>query len=219
MIAHYEIEQGTPEWHEIRYGKIGGTSSKGILTDSDTLTNELIAFRLESFEYDMDGYKSPDMERGSMFEHEANLAIEEKYGIVFNPCGWLQSEEFNFVGYSPDGITQDETIMSEVKCPGSKVHTKTIRIGEVPHDHTHQITHAFLVNPKLEKLIFASYRPESIVPLFTVEVTRETVLNYGTEKTRKEMTVSDRIEAIKTMLVNIGEVVENEVKRIEQMTF
>ena len=214
MIARYDIEQGTYEWHEVRYGQIGGTLAKDILTESDTLTNKLIACRLEDFEHVDDNYVSDDMERGHFLECEANQKIEEEYEIKLNACGWLQSSEFDFIGFSPDGITECETIISEVKCPSREVHTKTIREGVVPYKHTSQITHAFLVNEKLEKVIFASYRPESLVPLFTILITRDSVLNYGTEKTRKEMTVSSRIELVKKMLGSISEIVESEVKRI-----
>lgn len=214
MIANYDIEQGTYEWHEIRYGKIGGTLSSSILVKTDTLLNDLISSRLEPFEYQDDEYKSNSMERGNFMEIEAINKVSEKHGVKFNSCGWLNSSEFDNVGISPDGISECETIQSEVKCPQRKNHTKYIREQIVPLDYVDQVTHAFLVNEKLEKVIFASYRPESIVPLFTIVVDRNSVLNYGTEKTPKMHTVSEQIESLRIALKHLFENVDREVKRL-----
>lgn len=214
MIANYDIEQGTYEWHEIRYGKIGGTLASSILVKTDTLLNDLISCRLESFEYQDDEYKSNSMELGSFMEVEAINKVSEKHGVKFNACGWLNSSEFDYVGTSPDGISDCETIQAEVKCPQRKNHTKYIREEIVPLEYVDQVTHAFLVNEKLEKVIFASYRPESIIPLFSIVVTRESVLNYGTEKTPKMHTVSEQIESLKIALKYLFDKVDSEVKRL-----
>lgn len=214
MIANYEIEQGTYEWHEIKHGKIGGTLASGITVKTDTLLNDLISARLESFEYNDDEYKSNSMERGSFMEIEAVQKVEEKHGVKFKPCGWINSSEFEYVGISPDGISECETIQVEVKCPQRKNHTKYIREGIVPLDYVDQVTHAFLVNDKLQKLIFASYRPESVIPLFDLVITRESILNYGTEKTPKMFSVSDRIEALYSALGTLFELVEKELNRL-----
>jgi len=214
MIANYEIEQGTYEWHEIKHGKIGGTLSSGITVKTDTLLNDLVSARLESFEYNDDEYKSNSMERGSFMEIEAVRKVEEKHKVKFKPCGWINSSEFEYVGISPDGISECETIQVEVKCPQRKNHTKYIREGIVPLDYVDQVTHAFLVNDKLQKLIFASYRPESVIPLFDFVVTRDSELNYGTEKTPKWHTVAERVNANYILLGKLFELVESEVQRL-----
>ncbi len=214
MTPHYEIEQGTYEWHESRYGKIGGTLASSILVKSDTLLNDLVSARLEPFTHDDDEYKSADMERGSFYEGEAVHKLGEKYNVNFKPVGWVQSDEFPYVGISPDGISECETVQAEVKCPNRKNHTKYLREQILPLAYVDQVTHAFLVNDKLEKLLFASYRPESIVPMFDIEITRESVLNYGTEKTPQLISVSNRIETLRTALTSLFERVDSEVYRL-----
>jgi hypothetical protein len=214
MIAHYNILQGSYEWFEIKHGKIGGKLSPGIFTNSDTLTNKLIAGRIEDFDLPEQGYISPAMLRGMELEPYAREKVSEKYGIELMTCGWLQSVSIPIVGISPDGITRCETIQAELKCPGADNHTKWIREDIVPLEHVHQCNHAFLVNPKLERLIFASYRPESIIPLFCKEITLDTKLNVGTEKTPVLMTVQDRVDQAKEKLIKIQENVDKEVSRI-----
>ena len=49
MIKHNELEQGSQEWHEIKWGKIGGTLSKGLFVKSDTLLIDILSQRLEDF--------------------------------------------------------------------------------------------------------------------------------------------------------------------------
>ena len=42
MINHKEIKQGSIEWHELRWGKIGGTLSSGLFVKSDTLLIDIL---------------------------------------------------------------------------------------------------------------------------------------------------------------------------------
>jgi hypothetical protein len=214
MIAHYDIIQKSFEWHEIKYGKIGGTLAKSIFGDPDTLKNELISARMEDFWHEDDEFGTRDMLRGLMYEPEAREKVSEVYGIQFNQCGWIQSTEIPIAGISPDGISPCETIQLEIKCPSRKVHTKYVRNGGVPAEHVPQCIHAFTVNPKLKRLIFASYRPECLIPLFHKEITLSTELNVGTEKTPVMMTVRDRVEQAKQKLIKIQEDVDREVARL-----
>lgn len=196
MIAHWEIIQGTDEWHQIRYRKIGGTRSKQLLDGSDALMVELVGESVEEFEVDHDSYESADMQRGYELEPIARERINDKFNIELLPCGWLQDELLPILGYSPDGITQDFETMCEIKCPAMKKHTATILSGRIPLDNINQCIHAFAVNPHLKRLIFASFRPESIQQLFTYVLTRESEVNIGTESKPKLFKVSDVVEKI-----------------------
>jgi hypothetical protein len=182
MIAHYEIEQGSEEWHKIRYGKVGGTLSKGLFIKSDTLLEDVLSELVEDFDL-QESYQSFDMVRGNELEPEARKSLNAYLGIELLECGWLQSEENEYIGISPDGITEDETISAEIKCPASKKHLKTVRSGEIPADNIHQCLHYFTVNPKLQKHYFCSYRPENIYkPIFVKELTLDSVIDLGVKK-------------------------------------
>lgn len=197
MIAHWDIIQGTEEWHRIRYRKIGGTRSKQLYDFSDALLVELVGEHLEEFEIDLDSYESSDMIRGHELEPIALQRINDKFGLNLIPCGWLQNEDIPILGYSPDGISEDLTIMAEIKCPAMKKHTATILNGIVPIDNINQCIHAFAVNDRLERLIFGSFRPESAIQLFTYELTRQSEVNVGTEKTQKIVSIQFAVDKLK----------------------
>ena len=181
MKAYYDITQGTEEWHNIRYGKIGGTLSKGLFVKSDTLLYDVLSELVEPYQYEED-YTSADMERGYQYEPIARNELSQYIGIELKECGWLQCEEVPLLGISPDGISEDETISAEIKCPASKKHTKTIVEDAIPQDNINQCLHYFTVNPKLEKHYFCSFRPENkYKPLFVKMLTRDSEVNLGTK--------------------------------------
>lgn len=177
MKNHKEIIQGSIEWFEIKWSKIGGTLSKGLFIDSDTLFIELLSQHIEEFE-PSESYLSEDMERGKELEPFALEYISNYTGIDFKTTGWLQSEECSLLGISPDGLSECEKYATEIKCLSRKVHTELIVNEELPKDKLCQIIHYFTVNPKLEKLYFLSFRPESIKSFIKV-FTRNSVIDLG----------------------------------------
>jgi hypothetical protein len=197
MKAYWDIVQGTEEWHRIRYGKIGGTTSNQLRIESDALLNEIISSKLEDFELEEDGFISSDMQRGNELEPLARREAKSYTGLDFKECGWLQCEENKLLGISPDGITKDFKFATEIKCPARKKHTETLRGKAIPADHLPQCVHNFTVNPFLEILYFVSFRPESKHPLFVKEMTRDTLVDFGTKAKPNVMPVSQWVKFIK----------------------
>ena len=118
MINHKEIKQKSEEWFRIKWGKIGGTASNGLFVkNSDTLLIDILSQRFEDYVH-VEGYVSADMERGNFLEPQAREYLEEYSGLKFVETGWLQSEENELLGISPDGITEDEKVQCEIKCFG-----------------------------------------------------------------------------------------------------
>jgi hypothetical protein len=215
MKAHYEIEQGSEEWHKIRYGKIGGTLSKGLFIKTDTLLEDLLSELCEEFDL-QDSYQNEAMIRGSELEPEARRALSSYLGIELLECGWLQSEENEYLGISPDGINKDETITAEIKCPASKKHLSTIRANDIPSDNINQCLHYFLVNPKLEKHYFCSYRPENIYkPIFVKELTRDSLVNLGTKAKPNLQTVDHWVRVAKRESEFLKEQIEIELNKLK----
>ncbi len=195
MIAHFGIEQRSIEWFEIKHGKIGGTRAKELFVKTDTLFYKLLAETVEPFDEDEmeDGYKSDAMERGSIYEPQAVAELEKYSGFKFLNCGWIQSDNA-LLGISPDGITADFKVQAEVKCPQAIAHLKMVVADEIPLEYINQCVHAFAVNPILETLYFASYRPEcKIKPLFVKTLTRESLVNNGTIAKPVMVSVSDLV--------------------------
>lgn len=178
---HFNIEQNSIEWHEIRHFKIGGTRAKELFVKSDTLFYKLLAEAVEPFDEDFEeGYQSEAMERGNEYEPQARIELGKYLGLEFLECGWIQSEH-HLIGISPDGITSDLTVQAEIKCPQIIAHIKMCYKDEIALEYINQCVHAFTSNDKLEKLYFCSYRPEcKIKPLFVKLLTRDSLVNNGT---------------------------------------
>lgn len=180
MIVRTDIQQGTEEWHQIKWGKIGGTRAHSLLVDSETLLDELLAEITEEFEYDvLAGYQSDAMTRGIFMEEEARNALAAYTGYEFIQVGWLQSETHPLLGISPDAMTADMIVSAEIKCPASKRHVRTCRKNEIPRDNIRQSIHYFTVNPDLDVHFFCSYRPEAMKKIFVKRITRECLVDIG----------------------------------------
>lgn len=205
MIVHKDIQQGSEEWHAIKWGKIGGTLSKGLFVKSDTLLIEILSQRLEEFDF-VESFTSDAMDRGNELEPEARKYLNEYTDLEFQEVGWLQSEENELLGISPDGITEDLKDGCEIKCLGRKKHLEVILSNEIPLDYIHQCVHYFTVNPKLEKLHFIAFRPEA--PKHFIKVlTRDSLVNIGTKAKPVIKNISDvckeSLNEAKDLLENI----------------
>jgi len=213
MIARYDIIQNTPEWFEARWAKIGGSIAKGLFIKSDTLMLDVLAEYTEQYQL-TDNYSSPAMERGNELEPEALYSLIQYTGIHFNTVGWLQSVDVPLLGISPDGISEDETIACELKCPGAKKHLVTCLEDEIPLDHLAQCVHYFTVNPKLVKLYFVSYRPEAMKPLFVKELLRTDEVNLGTRSKPIIKSVQEWVEIAKAEAILINKQINEAVTKL-----
>lgn len=178
MKKHNDIEQGTEAWHQIRKGKITGTTLKAIMGTPKARQEakyEIIAERL-TIGVDMD-YENP-MDRGHRLESEALAAFEFETGKKIETTGYIEQDDNSLIGYSPDALvmdTNDEEDV-EVKCPLGKNYVKMWLTNEVPEEYYWQMVQGFAVNPVLKKRWFVGYNPDiSIHPLHIIEVKREDV--------------------------------------------
>jgi hypothetical protein len=183
MINHNDIQQGSIEWYEIRWGKIGGTLSKGLFVNSDTLMISLLAQHLEEVDLE-DSYSSPAMERGKELEPFAKEYLEKYLKLKFDNTGWLQCEKNKLLGISPDGITKNLKDACEIKCLGRNNHTQTLLDNDIPKEYVFQCIHYFTVNPKLERLHFLCFRPESKKHFYKM-ITRNSEIAIGIKKDKE----------------------------------
>jgi hypothetical protein len=217
MIVRKDIIQGTPEWLELKWGKIGGSTSKGLFIASDTLLYEVLAELTEDFQIEADPYMSPMMLNGVNREPLARAEMSKFVGIEFQEVGWLQCEEIPLLGISPDGITEDETITCEVKCPGAKKHIQTVHTREIPSDNIHQCLHYFTINPKLVKHYFGSFRPESAYPLFVKELTLDSIIDLGTKAKPNCKTIREWVQIAKKNACELQVNLEIALKNMEKI--
>lgn len=168
------MEQGSDEWHQIRKGKVTGTTLKGIMgtpkAKQDALY-EIIAERL-TIGVESDGdYENP-MDRGLRLEPDAIAAFELETGKEVERIGFVEDDTNPQIANSPDGLIGDDEAI-EVKCMGGKNHVKMWLENKVPDEYIWQVVQYFIVNEKLVKLYFVGYHPDIPVhPLHIIEVLR-----------------------------------------------
>jgi hypothetical protein len=216
MKPHFNIEQGSDEWHLIRQAKVGGSTSSQLHVKSDTLLEQLLSEMAEPFQIP-DNYVSFDMQRGKDLEPFAVAEVAKYTGLSFMPVGWLQSDECELIGASPDAITEDMTEIVEVKCPNAKTHISYLRAGIVPIDHVDQVVHYFAVHPELQKVHFASYRPECIKPLFVKTITRDSVVNVGTKARPVMLSVADYAKEKVTLAQSLTVRLKEEINKLNEI--
>jgi hypothetical protein len=171
MIIH-QVTQGTPEWHQLRCGKITSSRMKQLVkADNLSLIDELIAEQELGY-YDADGYTSPEMEWGTDMEPAAIGLYEAMTGVSVTRVGMLQSERYELLTVSPDGLVGDDGAV-EVKCPKTKTHVRNIRMGVIPAEYRPQVLQYFLVHEGLQWLDFISFDPRlERKPIWIKRVTR-----------------------------------------------
>ena len=174
MKTSDNIIQGTDSWHQLRKGKVTGTTLKAIMGTKyarEQAYYEIIAERLTT---GLEDDEHP-MARGIRLEPDAVATFEFETGKSVTRTGFCQNDEYENMAYSPDGLI-GETEDVEIKCMGGKNHVKMWLKNEIPDEYWWQVVQAFVVNPKLEKRYFVGYNPNiPIHPLHIIEITREQV--------------------------------------------
>ncbi len=205
LTAHFDIQQGSPEWHAIRWGKVGGVLCKSLLGKPETLITHIGSCHINPFEMEDDGYISNEMQRGINLEPIAREELSKYLGVELLQCGWLQNTVIPIIGISPDGISADLTISCEIKCPGKNKHAANLYGGVIPDDNIDQCLHAFTVNNLLQKCVFASFRPECEFPLFIRILTPDSIVDMGTKSKPICKSVSEWVEILRSAAITLQE--------------
>ena len=195
MKKYTEFEQKSLEWHEIKWGKIGGSASAGLLKPTEKLFIKILSQQNEEFEPENE-WSNDATERGNELEPFAREYLESYYGVKFEVPAWIQCEENRLLGISPDGLTKDNRIGCETKCYGRDKHWEILVKNEIPYDNVPQLVHYFTVIPDLESLYFICFRPESDRH-FIKELTRDTLVNIGTNAKPVMKSISEAVTIAK----------------------
>jgi len=120
--THKNIEQGSPEWHSIRAGKLTASCINEILTPaklepSKSMHGYACQLAVERITGKcVDGVKTSAMQKGSDLEPIAF----DIYHNEFHPLkkvGFMKNSDVPFpFGASPDGLYVDKNIGVEIKC-------------------------------------------------------------------------------------------------------
>jgi len=177
-----QVEQNSPEWLELRKGKITGSKLKDIVTLKGNGTKigfyQLIADRL-AVENTLEEDEEKEHDRGHRLEDEALALFSEMTGKTVTKGGMWISEENENIACSPDGSIYEGDIIpeaAEVKCLKSARHIEALITQEIPSEYTAQKIQYFILNEDLQKLYFLFYDPRvTVKPLFWITVNREDI--------------------------------------------
>lgn len=138
------IVQGSPEWHQLRLGKVTASRVADIVRKTKTgasatrqrYLGELVAERLTGVV--ADSFKSKDMEWGSETEAEARAAYAFYSGAALQHVPFVDHPSLDMCGASPDALVGDDGLV-EIKCPATHTHIATLLGAPIDPDYVIQM--------------------------------------------------------------------------------
>lgn len=152
LHTYDRLEQGTPEWHDVRRGIVTASVVGKLLTptlkvasndESRGLTATLAAERISG--YTDPTYMNADMFRG-VEEEPIARDLYSKHCQQATEVGFMVREEDDWtLGFSPDGLV-GEVGLIEIKSRRQKKHLQTILADGVPPENMAQLQAGLLVS-------------------------------------------------------------------------
>lgn len=156
-------DQGSPEWHAARKGRITGSIVGGILglspwqKPADILRAMVREYRGAESEFQ----GNPATDHGNLHEQRAMLAFMRETGLTVEKCGFFPYGDR--MGASPDGLTSDGGVL-ELKVPyGLRNGGEFKPLSEQPH-YECQVQMEMLATGR-KHAYFAQYRAPKGDPL------------------------------------------------------
>ena len=152
----HQVKQRSPEWYELREGKITSSIAKSAKSGESTIFETLAVMLTGKKERQ---FTNEYMDRGTSLEGEAIKEFERVTGLKVELVGFVSN---GYLGWSPDGVIfKGDKIVGgiEVKCPDTKNHIKNIVSEKFYQEHQDQLIHGFVVVDDLETNYFVSYDP------------------------------------------------------------
>ena len=172
------IEQGTPEWHQLRLGKVTASRVSDVLAkiktgESASRKNyraELVVQRLTGLP--SESFTNAAMEWGTATEPMARIAYEIEKEVLVEQVGFIEHPTIAMFGCSPDGLVHDGMI--EIKCPNSATHIEYLTDNKAPAKYINQMQCQMAVTGRkwCDFVSFDPRLPEDL-QLFVVRVERD----------------------------------------------
>jgi putative phage-type endonuclease len=161
---HYSIvqlQQGTREWLEWRHRGIGASDAPVIMGENPWKdVSELLKHKCGA---PKDQGENAAMTRGTMLEPEARKRYVLQRGFDVQPA-CLQSNQYDWLRASVDGLSADGKAVVEIKC-GDSVYRKTFSSGRVPDYYYGQLQHILAVTglPSIDFWCYLPHCPEVLL--------------------------------------------------------
>ena len=176
-----EVEQGTENWLNWRKGLITATDAPILLGVSPYATPyKGWQRKLGLIE---EQQRNPGMDLGIKNEPIAREAFIKRTNIKMMPCV-IESEKYNFIGASLDGLSECGRYILELKYNNAELHEEICKRSTIPDYHQYQMQHQMLSSDgQVEKCLYGSFNNGelSIVEVFP----NHTWLSIYLEKARE----------------------------------
>lgn len=169
------MEQGSPEWLALRCGKITGSRFRAVMDLNKRNGQPNVARRRlvevlraeiatgEPERVEVNEY----MAHGSAMEPHARIAYEFARDCTCVVPAFIQHPELPYIGYSPDGLLDDDGLI-EIKSPALEArHMRTVESRQCPDDYLPQVQGGLWVTGR-QWCDFVSYFPEISVEIVRV---------------------------------------------------
>ena len=204
------IEQGTPEWHRQRLGKVTASRIADIMAVTKTgpaasranYIAELVAARLTGIV--PESYSNDAMRWGTEQEPFARAAYEVLRNVMVEEVGFIDHASITMSGASPDGLVGVDG-MVEIKCPNTATHIEFLLTGKIPQKYLYQIAWQLSCCDR-DWCDYASYDPRlpEKLQLKVVRVARDHALNGSLMIAVTEF--NDEVAATVAKLNSLGDI-------------
>lgn len=143
-VVYHDLEQGSPDWHEIRAGRLGGTAAAALLVNGRGPGG--MGAGMQSLIYknaaalvigdESEPVQNEWMSRGTELEPDARKAYELETFCRVEEVGYISLGDF--FGYSPDGLVGDDGLI-EIKCPSAAEFVRFADTLEIDPGHMAQM--------------------------------------------------------------------------------
>ena len=138
------VEQGTPEWHQMRLGKVSASRMADLLAKTKTGASasrakymaQLLCERMTGQPTEF--FTTAAMQRGTEIEPVARAAYESENFISVDQVAWVEHPTIPMAGCSPDGVVGEHGLI-EIKCKEIHNHLDTILNDKIDPDHQAQM--------------------------------------------------------------------------------
>lgn len=161
MIIH-EFEQHSPEWYNIRVGKLTASHADAIHANGkglETLCFDLAAEILTGKKKEV--VQSAAMAQGNELEAYARTLFEMSHNVQVREVGFVEEDEL--CGCSPDGLIGDNCGL-EIKCPQANTYAKYLYDRKIKPEYYAQMQMNMLITGR-PQWWYVVYNPD-----FTPEI-------------------------------------------------
>lgn len=182
--------QCSPEWWDIRAGKITGSAFHRMMVNKDTWLDNAKKIATNDFKNE-DFVETDDTKRGNRLEAEARKVFERKHDVKVYEVGFITNSNLDHVGVSPDGVIYDDNSVIvgglEIKCRNEKNFDKFAKDKKLKRSALMQCVCYMTVVDTMEYVDYVEYSETAPYSknMVVVRITREDVAEHIKEAKKR----------------------------------